>query len=269
MEHHGEIPTENVIAIIPARYASTRLPAKMLRDIGGKPVIIRTAERAGNSALVTRVIVATDDRRIFDAVSDAGIETVMTSSEHNSGSDRVAEAAEALPANSIIVNLQGDEPLISPETIDRAVNAMLADKIADIVTVAEAFTDAAEISNPNAVKVVSDANGRALYFSRSPIPCPRDAAMRHSGDLFVALQSEPDLLAHFRKHCGLYVYRREYLLEFTKMPQTRLEKLEMLEQLRALENGAYIKVVESSGRSIGVDTEEDLAKVDALLKHNG
>jgi 3-deoxy-manno-octulosonate cytidylyltransferase (CMP-KDO synthetase) len=199
----------------------------------------------------------------------------MTSAEHNSGSDRVAEIAETLPEGSIIVNVQGDEPLIDPETIDRAVNAITERgmrnaefDVPDIVTVYEQMSSREEVFDPNIVKIVTNDAGRALYFSRSPMPFPRDAALRYGGDPNTALENEPELFSIFQKHCGLYVYRREYLLEFTKMPQTRLEKIEMLEQLRALENGANIKVVEAVGRSIAVDTKEDLARVQELFQNN-
>lgn len=264
MEHHGENLQKSVYAIIPARYSSVRLPGKMLLPVAGKPLILHTVERAREAATVDEVIVATDDRRIFDVVAEAGYEAMMTSTEHRSGSDRIAEAAAGLPAGSIIVNVQGDEPVISPATIDRAVNAMSGSD-ADIVTTYEPLTSLVELEDPNIVKVVTNAEGRALYFSRSVMPYPREAAMKHGGQV-EAVRKEPALLEHYKKHTGLYVYRREYLLEFTRMPQTELEKLEMLEQLRALENGAYIKVVEAAGRSIGVDTAADLDLVKAVLE---
>lgn len=266
MELHGKNPQQNVVAIIPARYASVRLPGKMLREIAGKPLILHTLEQAKKARCVTRVIVATDDVRIFNVVTEAGGEVVMTSPEHKSGSDRIAEVAENLPENSIIVNVQGDEPLISPDTIDVAVNALSSDPTAEIATTCEPITSLwDEVLNFNVVKVVVSESGYALYFSRSPMPFPREASLRHGGPN-EAIEAEPELLANFRKHTGLYVYRREYLLEFTKLPLTRLEKLEMLEQLRALENGAKIKVVEAETTSIGVDTEEDLQLVERLLK---
>ena len=261
MELDGEIPTQNVVAIIPARYASTRLPGKMLLDIGGKPLIVRTMEQVALATTVGRVIVATDDQRIFEAVTFAGGEVVMTSSEHASGSDRLAEVAENLLEASIIVNVQGDEPLISPDTIDTVVEALIDDRDADIATACEPIANIGELLNFNAVKVVYGDNGYALYFSRSPMPFPRDASLRHDGDPNVAIVNEPELLSIFRKHTGIYAYRRDYLLKFTKLPQTRLEKIESLEQLRALEDGAKIKVVPASTPSIGVDTHEDLDEV--------
>ncbi|MBE7515949.1 MAG: 3-deoxy-manno-octulosonate cytidylyltransferase [Chloracidobacterium sp.] len=243
-------PQKNVYAVIPARLASTRLSGKMLRDVVGKPLIIRTLERALQAKSVTRTIVATDSREIFDVIEAAGGTAVMTDERHRSGSDRIAEVAESLPANAVVVNIQGDEPLISPETIDRAVAAMLGDDRPDIVTAFEPISSEAEFVDPNVVKLVMDQSGRALYFSRSPIPFRRNRGSSIAG---------------LYKHCGLYVYRREYLLEFTKMPPTRLEEAEMLEQLRALETGAFIKAVEAAGTSISVDTEQDLQRVCEIL----
>jgi 3-deoxy-manno-octulosonate cytidylyltransferase (CMP-KDO synthetase) len=266
VEHHGENHQQNVIAIIPARYASTRLPGKMLLPVAGKPLILHTVDRANEASTVSRVIVATDDKRIFDAVTGAGSEAVMTSAEHQSGSDRIAEVAATLPEGSIIVNVQGDEPVISPATIDAAVNAFISDPNADMSTTYEHIGSVEDLFNPNIVKIVVGENENAVYFSRSPVPYPREAAQRHNGDLVSALRKEPELLKSFHKHTGLYVYRREYLIEFTKLPQTHLEKLEMLEQLRALENGAKIIAIESFSRSIGVDTADDLKLVRAILE---
>lgn len=269
MELHGENPQQNVIAVIPARYASVRLPGKLLLDVAGKPLILHTLEQAANARTISRVIVATDDARIFDVVQASGGEVVMTSPDHNSGSDRIAEVAQNLPEGSIIVNVQGDEPLISPDTIDKAVNALLSDPAADIATTCEPITSLwDEILNFNVVKVVVSESGYALYFSRSPMPFPREASQRHGGPN-EAIEAEPDLLSNFRKHTGLYVYDREYLLEFTKLPRSKLEKLEMLEQLRALENGAKIKVVEAADSSIGVDTAEDFERVRRIIETNG
>lgn len=238
----------------------------MLLDLAGKPLILHTVDRANEVAKVSRVIVATDDQRIFDAVTAAGAEAVMTSAEHRSGSDRIAEVAEKLPEGSIIVNVQGDEPVISPAVIDAAVHSLLNSPEADIATTSEKIADVDDLFDPNIVKVVTDINGNALYFSRSPMPFPREAAMRHEGNAKKAAKAEPQILSLYKKHTGLYVYRREFLLRFTKMPQTPLEQTEMLEQLRALENGAKIKVIETTSRSIGVDTERDLELVRAILE---
>ena len=234
--------------------------------IAGIPLILHTVKRASEAACVDEVIVATDDERIRETVVSAGYIVLMTSPEHQSGSDRLAEVAEGLPPGSVIVNVQGDEPLISPETIDRAVSALLKGD-ADIATAWEPIRSKSdEILNGNVVKVVFGDNDFALYFSRFPIPFPREAALRHGGDPGRAIDQEPELLRIFKKHVGLYVYRREYLIEFTRLKPTRLETIEMLEQLRALENGARIRMVEAASRSIGVDTPEDLERVRDLLE---
>jgi 3-deoxy-manno-octulosonate cytidylyltransferase (CMP-KDO synthetase) len=255
-----------VFAIIPARYASVRLPGKLLMPIDGRPLILHTIEQAKSAATISRVIVATDDERIRDVVNDNGGEAVMTSSEHKSGTDRVAEVAARFPAGSIVVNVQGDEPLISPDTIDAAVNALIQDDAAQIATTSEPIERLAELLNGNVVKVVTGDAGYAIHFSRSPMPFPRDASLRHNGDPNTALVQEPELLSLFRKHTGLYAYRREYLLRMTSLPQTKLEKIEMLEQLRALEDGAKIRVVDAIGASIGVDTEEDYRRACAIIE---
>lgn len=239
----------------------------MLLDVAGKPLIVRTLDQARKARTISRVVVATDDERIAAAVTEAGGEAVITSPEHASGSDRVAEVAKTLPEGTIIVNVQGDEPVIAPETIDAAVTALLDDPAAHMATTCEPIKDLrCELLNGNVVKAVVGEAGYALYFSRSPIPWPREASLRYGGDLNKAIEEEPELLSgHYRKHTGLYVYRREFLLEFTSWPQTRLEKWEMLEQLRALEHGAKIRVVDVAAVSIGVDTEEDLQKVRAMF----
>ena len=238
----------------------------MLLPIAGKPLILHTLDRAKSAKTVDRVIVATDDERIRDVVCEAGGEAVMTASYHRSGSDRIAEVAENLPEGSIIVNVQGDEPVIDPATIDRAVEALLEDGKADMSTTWEPIETLWELLDGNNVKVVVGDNRYALYFSRSPVPWPREAALRHGGDPNAAIEEEPDLRKNYKKHTGLYVYRREYLLKFTKLPQTWLERYEMLEQLRALENGARIKVVKAVGNSIGVDTQEDLDRVREMIE---
>ncbi|HEY0428445.1 MAG TPA: 3-deoxy-manno-octulosonate cytidylyltransferase [Pyrinomonadaceae bacterium] len=269
-----------MIAIIPARFASTRLEGKLLLPLFGKPLILHTLELAKKARNVSRVIVATDDERILNVVEESGNEAVLTSNAHQSGSDRIAEVAANLPENSIIVNVQGDEPLISPLTIEKAVEALLAESgkwkaeseneektfhSFEMATTCEKIDDYRDVLSSDVVKVVADANDFALYFSRLPIPFPREAVKKY-GSLEKALQSEPNLLSLFRKHTGLYVYRREYLLKFTKLPQTNLEKTEMLEQLRALENGARIKVVEVAESSIGVDTKEDFERASRILE---
>ena len=265
MEQHGKNPTQLVIAIIPARFASTRLEGKLLLPINGKSLILHTLEQAKKTKNIHRVIVATDDERIFKVVEESGNEAVLTSPNHQSGSDRIAEVAEKLPENSIIVNVQGDEPMIPPTTIEKAVEVLLNDASVIMATTCEKIEDYRDVLSPDVVKVASDENGFALYFSRSPIPFPRDAVKKF-GTLENALVNEPTLIANYRKHTGLYVFRRESLLEFTKMAQSNLEKIEMLEQLRALGNGAKIKVVEVEESSIGVDTREDFERVKKLIE---
>ena len=266
MEQHGNNPEQNIIAIIPARLHSTRLEGKLLLPLNGKPLILHTVEQARKARNISRVIVATDSEEIVRVVQESGNEAVLTSPQHQSGSDRIAEVAENLPENSIIVNVQGDEPLISPTTIEKAVNAILQDESVDMATTCEPIHNLKDVLSADVVKVVTDKNGFALYFSRSPIPFPREAVKKY-GNLENALQAEKDLLKVYRKHTGLYVYRREFLLKYTKLKQTNLEKLEMLEQLRALENGAKISVVEVDETSIGVDTADDLERVRKILEN--
>lgn len=229
-------------------------------------MILWVVERALSASNVARAIVATDDRRILDAVQRAGFEAVMTSPLHRSGSDRLAEVAATLDDADVVVNVQGDEPLISPRTIERVVDELINADEAQIVTTCEMIADATDVMSPDVVKVVMDRGGRALYFSRSPIPYPRDAVARH-GSLSAALEKEPQLIKLYRKHTGLYAYRRGFLLEYAGWPQTELERTEALEQLRALERGVTIMVVEADSPSIGVDTSEDLERVRALLKN--
>jgi 3-deoxy-manno-octulosonate cytidylyltransferase (CMP-KDO synthetase) len=263
----GQKSNLKVIAVIPARYLSTRLEGKLLLPLAGKPLILHTVERAKAASNIDRVIVATDDDRIKQAVEAAGHEAVLTSNAHQSGSDRIAEVAESFEPGTIIVNIQGDEPLISPRTIELAVEAIIETPEADMVTSCEEINDPADVLSRDIVKVVIDKNGFALYFSRAPIPFLREAVTRH-GTLDKALIADPNLVAWFWKHNGLYVYRREYLLKYTKMKQTPMEKAEMLEQLRALENGAKIKVIELCDQlsSIGVDNEEDYLRVKKILE---
>jgi 3-deoxy-manno-octulosonate cytidylyltransferase (CMP-KDO synthetase) len=226
-------------------------------------MVLHVVERALSAPSVSRAVVATDDERILAAVRAAGHEALMTSPHHASGSDRLAEAAAQLDAD-VVVNVQGDEPLISPETVERAVAAFNEDRDAAAATTCEPIEEASDVLSSDVVKVVADASGRALYFSRSPVPYPREAARRY-GSLAAALEVEPALLTTFRKHTGLYVYSRAFLLEFARWPQTALERAESLEQLRILEHGYQIRVVEAASPSVGVDTEEDLRRVRALM----
>jgi 3-deoxy-manno-octulosonate cytidylyltransferase (CMP-KDO synthetase) len=272
VNHAGSNPQNithrTTVVIIPARFASTRLPAKALVHIAGKPMVCRVAEQALAARNVDRVIVATDNEAILDAVRSAGLEGVMTSEAHASGTDRIAEVAESIPDAQIIVNLQGDEPLISPETIERAVDRMCDEFLlpngAGIVTTWEPIEAFGDLTNFDLVKVVVGDQEQAVYFSRSPIPCPRDLIKRH-GSPDAAFSNEPEFLTLFRKHTGLYVYRRDVLLEFTRWPQTRLERIESLEQLRALEHGVLIRVIQASSSSTGVDTPADLDRVREMI----
>jgi 3-deoxy-manno-octulosonate cytidylyltransferase (CMP-KDO synthetase) len=236
-----------------------------LLEIAGKPMICLVVERALAAENVGRAIVATDDLRIIKAVEAAGYEAIMTRGDHKSGTDRVAEVVANMPDVAIVVNVQGDEPLISARTIERAIAELENDPGAGIVTTWESMESAADVLNPDVVKIVVDDRGRAIYFSRSPVPYPCDAARKH-GTLAEALHNEPSLLSTFRKHTGLYVFRRDVLLQFTGWPQAELERLESLEQLRALEHGVEIKAIEASSRSIGVDTAEDLERVRSLVE---
>lgn len=243
------------IAVIPARLASTRLPDKPLLDICGKPMVVRTAERARASS-AGRVVVAADDARIVSACTDHGLETLLTRPEHPSGTDRLAEVAEVLELadDTVLVNVQGDEPLIEPALIDAVADLLLRDPVAAMATCASPITDAHTFFNPNAVKVVCDAAGRALYFSRAPVPWARDAFAQDRSSM------PPGLNA--LHHIGLYAYRAGFLRQFSKLPQGPLERWESLEQLRALENGHAIAVhVTPVHPAAGVDTHEDLKRV--------
>ncbi|HEY9713813.1 MAG TPA: 3-deoxy-manno-octulosonate cytidylyltransferase [Chroococcales cyanobacterium] len=244
----------SIAAIIPARYASTRFPGKPLAPIAGVSMIQRVYEQAKKCTFIDRVIVATDDRRIFDAVEGFGGEAIMTRDDHASGTDRLAEVAARLPEISIIVNIQGDEPLIDPKAVDSAVEPLRRDSQIAMATAAWRICDPEEIDNHMVVKVVIDRDGFALYFSRHAIPYYRDGDKATLADR-----------AYFG-HLGLYVYRRETLLRLAALKPTPLEQAECLEQLRALEHGIKIKVVQFSTRSLAVDVPEDVAKVEAALQ---
>jgi 3-deoxy-manno-octulosonate cytidylyltransferase (CMP-KDO synthetase) len=261
--HTGPQSTQIAVAVIPARYSSTRLPGKPLLEIAGKPLIVWVAEQTRSASTVSRTIVATDDIRIADVASSAGFDVVMTRADHKTGTDRIAEVAHNLRAD-IIVNVQGDEPLIDPVTIDRAVNALRDDAAAKMATTYESIESAADLLNPSVVKVAFDQDSYASKFSRNPIPFPSHAVAEY-GSIEAALRQEPALLFSFKKHAGLYAYRRDFLLEFTRWPQSENERKESLEQLRALDRGVKIKVVEAASRSIGVDTEADLERVRAIV----
>ncbi len=250
------------VAIIPARYGSTRFEGKPLADILGKPMIQRVYEGVRQSKLIDEVIVATDDQRIVEGVQRFGGKGVMTSPDHFTGTDRVAEVARKL-RSEIIVNVQGDEPLINGPVIDKAIHPLLADENLSMSTLMTRIEEVKDWLNPHIVKVVVDRKGFALYFSRSPIPFPRDLNVRQI--LTHPFSTKGALPKRVFKHIGVYVFRRRFLLQFCRMKPTPLEKLEKLEQLRALENGYRIKVMPVDYQPLSVDTEEDLQKVKEFL----
>jgi len=250
-----------IVAIIPARYASTRLPGKPLSDIHGKTLIQRVHERVRGATTLDRILVATDDERIAAAVRSFGGEVLLTSPHHPTGTDRLAEAARAINSD-IVVNVQGDEPMLDPAGIDATVRALTGDPELPMATLSLPLVDVEEMLSPSVVKVVTDASGNALYFSRSPIPFVRLGA---SSDLRAAAE-EAVRRRLARKHVGLYAYRREALLHFASLPPSPLEEAEGLEQLRALHHGMRIRVVSMDGESgVAVDTPRDLERVRALL----
>lgn len=248
-----------ITAIIPARYASSRFPGKALADLLGKPMVQHVYERTARARLVSGVIVATDDERIAEAVRAFGGRVEMTSGSHETGTDRLAEVAERIDAD-LIVNVQGDEPLIEPAMIDEAIAPLASDSSIMMGTLKTRIKSLHDFLSPNVVKVVTDSDGNALYFSRSPLPNFRDKWNDLKDEAFATGR----LLCY--KHVGLYVYRREFLLKFAQMAPTPLELAEKLEQLRALENGFRIRVVETAFESIGVDTPGDLEKVVEKLR---
>jgi 3-deoxy-manno-octulosonate cytidylyltransferase (CMP-KDO synthetase) len=247
----------SAIGVIPARYDSSRFPGKPLSDLLGKPMIQHVAERAGKAGTLSRVLVATDDERILKAVLAFGGEAVMTPSGIPSGTDRAAFIAKTLDAD-IFVNIQGDEPLIEPEEIDRVVRILADDSGAEVGTLVKKISDPEELESPNTAKVVIDASGFALYFSRNPVPFFRD---------------ETDPRVKIRKHCywkhvGIYSYRREFLLQYAQWKPTPLELAEKLEQLRVIEMGHRIKTAETRFEPVCVDTPSDAEKVRRLLRQN-
>jgi 3-deoxy-manno-octulosonate cytidylyltransferase (CMP-KDO synthetase) len=240
-----------VVVVIPSRYAATRLPGKPLVDLAGKPMVQRVYEQAKLAQTVHRVLVATDDQRIVDAVLAFGGEAQMTRSDHRSGTERIAEVAAREPGD-VFVNVQGDEPLINPVAIDTAVAALLEDPPAPIATVATPIRHVPDIMDPNVVKTVLDFDSNALYFSRAPIPWVRDTQQK--------------VHVKYWKHLGLYVFQRDALLEYPTLPRGELEKIEQLEQLRWLENGWRIRVAEVEHDAVSVDVPEDVTRVEKLLQ---
>lgn len=233
------------VGVIPARWLSTRLPGKILADIGGKPMLRHVWEQACKAGQLTDVIVACDERQVFETARAFGANAVMTRQDHPSGSDRVAEAIAGFPAD-IVVNIQGDEPFIDPGIIDALVLSLRQDASLPMATVIKPFASKADFLNPNMVKVVIDRHRNALYFSRASLPYHRDGEVTEYSCYF--------------RHLGIYAYRRSFLLELCTWPKSFLEKEECLEQLRVLEQGHRIKTVETGHESIGVDTPEDLAR---------
>ena len=239
-----------VIAVIPARYASTRFPAKLMQDLGGKTVITRTYEAAVNTNLFDDVFVVTDSDLIFNEIISQGGKAIMSTKEHESGSDRIAEAVSNLDVD-IVINIQGDEPFIDKESLEKLIKVFKNDANGqiDLASLMREITDSKEIESPNNVKVVVDQNGFALYFSRSVIPYPR----------------EKNVGVRYLQHIGIYAFRKQALLDFYRLPMKALEASEKLEQLRYLEFGKRIKMVETSHVGIGIDTPEDLERARKLI----
>lgn len=243
-----------VMAVIPARYASTRLPGKPLSSILGRSMIERVFERVRRAGKVSEVIVATDDERIRAAVEAFGGEAIITRADHLNGTERVAEVAIHREA-AIYINIQGDEPLIDPQAIDAVAEAMLEDESVQIATPCSLIRQKSDIMEPNVVKVARDFDGNGLYFSRAPIPWVRD--------------SSGSVAARHWKHIGLYGYRRDALLEYPMLPPGELERLEQLEQLRWLENGYRIRTVETEYDAVSVDVPADIPRVEDLIRSRG
>jgi 3-deoxy-manno-octulosonate cytidylyltransferase (CMP-KDO synthetase) len=245
------ISDPQVVVVIPSRFASRRLPGKPLVTLAGKPMVQHVYERAKLAQTIHRVLVATDDQRIFDAVRAFGGEAKMTRSDHRTGTERIAEVAAHEPGD-VFVNVQCDEPLIDPVSIDTAVAALLEEPPAQITTVATPIRHVPDIMDPNIVKTVLDFDSHALYFSRAPVPWVRDTQQK--------------IHVKYWKHLGLYVFQRDALLEYPTLPQGELEKIEQLEQLRWLENGWRIRVVEVQHDAVSVDVADDVTRVEKLLQ---
>ncbi len=246
----AQVLSMRIVGIIPARYASTRFPGKPLANLAGKPMIQWVYERAGQSSRLDRLLVATDDPRIVEAVTSFGGEALLTSAEHPSGTDRLAETGRRLDLgeDDVVINIQGDEPQLQPIMVDLLADALVESGPCPMATLACESADVIAFANPNVVKVVVDDRWRALYFSRAPIPCRRD---------------RDPTLQPFLRHLGFYAYRQGFLQQFTQLAPGRLERLEQLEQLRALEHGHAIRVALSPVETVGVDNPEDLQIVAA------
>ncbi len=241
-----------IIAMIPARFEASRFPGKLMKDLAGKTVILRTYEATKNSNLFDEVYVITDSELIFNEIISNGGKAIKSKKEHESGSDRIAEAVENLKVD-IVVNVQGDEPFTQTAPLKKLLDVFKSDttKEIDIASLMLKIKEDEEINNPNNVKVVTDENNFAMYFSRSPIPYPREKST-----------------AVYFKHIGIYAFRKEALLKFTKLPMNKLEATEKLENLRFLANGMKVKMVETDQIAIGIDTPEDLEKANAIFKNN-
>jgi 3-deoxy-manno-octulosonate cytidylyltransferase (CMP-KDO synthetase) len=246
----SNLSSTKVLIVIPARYASSRFPGKPLASIAGKPMIQHVVDRVRQAQQQVNVVVATEDDRIMEAAIAFGAEAIMTRPDHKTGTDRVAEVAAHLKAD-IYINVQGDEPLIDAGTIDAVIETMAEDESIQLATPCSAITHQPDIMDPNVVKAVMDFDGNALYFSRAPIPWVRDTGAH--------------VAARHTKHIGLYGYRRDALLEFPTLPPGELERIEQLEQLRWLENGFKIRVVETEYDAVSVDVPADIAKVEKIL----
>jgi len=251
-----------VVVIIPARYNATRFPGKPLALLKGKPIIQHVYEHASRAGLVNSILVATDDQRIYETVINFGGSAVMTSGSHESGTDRIAEAAAQIECEYVI-NVQGDEPFIEPDMIDDVISLLYSDDIVSISTLAKRVTDIHDIFSPHVVKVVMDDEGFALYFSRAPIPYHRDefSELQVTSHELQAEQINTQRL-EFYKHIGIYGYRKDALMKFSALQPGRLERIEKLEQLRALNAGMKIKVKETQFDTFGIDTKEDLRKAE-------
>jgi 3-deoxy-manno-octulosonate cytidylyltransferase (CMP-KDO synthetase) len=241
---------KDVIGVIPARYSSTRFEGKVLADIGGKPMIQHVWERAKQALLLDDLIIACDDERVAAVAKEFGAKVVMTAKQHVCGTDRIAEVVNPLECK-VVINIQGDEPLLHPTMIDNVARVLLDDGAVSMATIIKRISDPASLADPHVVKVVVDKNGFAMYFSRAPIPF-----LAHSSDV-----KDPV----YYKHIGLYGYTKDFLFTFKNLKPSHLEKIEKLEQLRVLEEGYKIKVIETKYETIGVDTAEDLAKLKDYL----
>lgn len=241
-----------VVAVIPARYASSRFPGKLLAKLAGRPVIEYVVRRTSQAACIDHVLVATDDERIFACVKEFGGQAVMTSADHPTGTDRIGEVVRDIPCD-IVVNVQGDEPAVDPAAIDAAVAPLMADETLVMSTLAAPITDIDDLLSPHVVKVVTDINNNALYFSRSVLPGSREGVYDVSS-------------GRYKWHIGLYVFRRDFLLSFIGLGQTPLEKAENLEQLRALEHGYPIRVITTPYVGMDVNTPQDLVRLERLIE---